>query len=349
MDVNKLEDLKEIAYKNADAESYSVFLATLIWKAIPQNIKAKLTQDANGTVLLDDTKVLDILKDILPKFVGEDEFGKRLADAINARQSDMQDLYDILTVESIKEVVKEENIKLIAEAETEEEVKDTTKDLTDILNKDAVPNILKAIAAKVQGEVKKSNEQLEKIEQTETNLINTATGDDDNAVYNDNPDDDTDTGNQDAGDTGGSSNGDTVSGKDGNKDDNKDSGEEDKTQDDSKTEGKEEVPKAEPDDKSAIAGDDGEVYAESVRVKYAQELYKNFVYRIKNSVSKYVFESLKDGQEVNDTTKAFLGVATYGIITFGYLLDDFGMYPIEEFSKRCEAVLSYSSSGEGDL
>ena len=348
MDVNKLEDLKEIAYKNADAESYSVFLATLIWKAIPQNIKAKLTQDANGTVLLDDTRVLDILKDILPKFVGEDEFGKRLADAINARQSDMQDLYDILTVESIKEVVKEENIKLIAEAETEEEVKDTTKDLTDILNKDAVPNILKAIAAKVQGEVKKSNEQLEKIEQNETNLINTATGDDDNAVYNDNEDDDKDTGDENAGDTGGSSDGNTVSSEDGDKDNNKDSGEEDKAEDNSTNEG-EEVPKDEPDDKSAIAGDDGEVYAESVRVKYAQELYKNFVYRIKNSVSKYVYESLKDGQEVNDTTKAFLGVATYGIITFGYLLDDFGMYPIEEFSKRCEAVLSYSSSGEGDL
>ena len=348
MDVNKLEDLKEIAYKNADAESYSVFLATLVWKAIPQNIKAKLTQDANGTVLLDDTRVLDILKDILPKFVGEDEFSKRLSDAINARQSDMQELYDILTVESIKEVVKEENIKLIAEAETEEEVKDTTKDLTDILNKDAVPNILKAIAAKVQGEVKKSNEQLEKIEQNETNLINTATGDDDNAVYNDNEDDDTDTGSQDAGDTSGSGDGNSVSGEDDNKDDNKDSGEENQTEDNSTNEG-EEVPKDEPDDKSAIAGDDGEVYAESVRVKYAQELYKNFVYRIKNSVSKYVFESLKDGQEVNDTTKALLGVATYGIITFGYLLDDFGMYPIEEFSKRCEAVLSYSSSGEGDL
>ena len=346
MDVNKLEDLKEIAYKNADAESYSVFLATLVWKAIPQNIKAKLTQDASGTVLLDDTRVLDILKDILPKFVGEDEFSKRLSDAINARQSDMQELYDILTVESIKEVVKEENIKLIAEAETEEEVKDTTKDLTDILNKDAVPNILKAIAAKVQGEVKKSNEQLEKIEQTETNLINTATGDDDNAVYNDN---DTDTGSQDANDTSGSSNGDTVPNKDGNSASNEDDNKENKDKDTTEGEGETEIPKDEPDDKSAIAGEDGEVYSESVRVKYAQELYKNFVYRIKNSVSKYVFESLKDGQEVNDTTKAFLGVATYGIITFGYLLDDFDIYPIEEFSKRCEAVLSYSSAGEGDL
>nr|DAT92033.1 MAG TPA: hypothetical protein [Caudoviricetes sp.] len=346
MDVNKLEDLKEIAYKNADAESYSVFLATLVWKAIPQNIKAKLTQDANGTVLLDDTKVLDILKDILPKFVGEDEFSKRLSDAINARQSDMQELYDILTVESIKEVVKEENIKLIAEAENEEEVKDTTKDLTDILNKDAVPNILKAIAAKVQGEVKKSNEQLEKIEQTETNLINTATGDDDNAVYNDN---DTDTGSENANDTSGSSNGNTVPNKDGNSASNEDDNKENKDKDTTEGEGETEVPKDEPNDKSAIAGEDGEVYSESVRVKYAQELYKNFVYRIKNSVSKYVYESLKDGQEVNDTTKAFLGVATYGIITFGYLLDDFDIYPIEEFSKRCEAVLSYSSSGEGDL
>ena len=346
MDVNKLEDLKEIAYKNADAESYSVFLATLVWKAIPQNIKAKLTQDANGTVLLDDTKVLDILKDILPKFVGEDEFSKRLSDAINARQSDMQELYDILTVESIKEVVKEENIKLIAEAENEEEVKDTTKDLTDILNKDAVPNILKAIAAKVQGEVKKSNEQLEKIEQTETNLINTATGDDDNAVYNDN---DTDTGSQDADDTSSSSNGNTVPNKDGSSASNEDDNKENKDKDTTEGEGETEIPKDEPDDKSAIAGEDGEVYSESVRVKYAQELYKNFVYRIKNSVSKYVYESLKDGQEVNDATKAFLGVATYGIITFGYLLDDFDIYPIEEFSKRCEAVLAYSSSGEGDL
>ncbi len=346
MDVNKLEDLKEIAYKNADAESYAVFLATLVWKAIPQNIKAKLTQDANGTVLLDDTRVLDILKDILPKFVGEDEFGKRLSDAINARQSDMQELYDILTVESIKEVVKEENIKLIAEAENEEEVKDTTKDLTDILNKDAVPNILKAIAAKVQGEVKKSNEQLEKIEQNETNLINTATGDDDNAVYNDN---DTDTGSQDADDTSGSSNGDTVPSENDNSTSNEDDNKENKDKDTKGSEGETEVPKDEPDSKSAIAGDDGEVYAESVRIKYAQELYKNFVYRIKNSVSKYVYESLKDGQEVNDTTKAFLGVATYGIITFGYLLDDFDIYPIEEFAKRCEAVLSYSSAGEGDL
>ena len=346
MDVNKLEDLKEIAYKNADVESYSVFLATLVWKAIPQNIKAKLTQDANGTVLLDDTKVLDILKDILPKFVGEDEFSKRLSDAINTRQSDMQELYDILTVESIKEVVKEENIKLIAEAENEEEVKDTTKDLTDILNKDAVPNILKAIAAKVQGEVKKSNEQLEKIEQNETNLINTATGDDDNAVYNDN---DTDTGSQDADDTSGSSNGYTVPSENDNSTSSEDDNKENKDKDTEGSEGETEVPKDEPDNKSAIAGDDGEVYAESVRVKYAQELYKNFVYRIKNSVSKYVFESLKDGQEVNDTTKAFLGVATYGIITFGYLLDDFDIYPIEEFAKRCEAVLSYSSSGEGDL
>ena len=346
MDVNKLEDLKEIAYKNADAESYAVFLATLVWKAIPQNIKAKLTQDANGTILLDDTKVLDILKDILPKFVGEDEFSKRLSDAINARQSDMQELYDILTVESIKEVVKEENIKLIAEAENEEEVKDTTKDLTDILNKDAVPNILKAIAAKVQGEVKKSNEQLEKIEQTETNLINTATGDDDNAVYNDN---DTDTGSQDADDTSSSSNGNTVPNKDGSSASGEDDNKENKDKDTTEGEGETEIPKDEPDDKSAIAGEDGEVYSESVRVKYAQELYKNFVYRIKNSVSKYVYESLKDGQEVNDTTKAFLGVATYGIITFGYLLDDFDIYPIEEFSKRCEAVLSYSSSGEGDL
>lgn len=346
MDVNKLEDLKEIAYKNADAESYAVFLATLVWKAIPQNIKAKLTQDANGNTLLDDTRVLDILKDILPKFVGEDEFSKRLSDAINARQSDMQELYDILTVESIKEVVKEENIKLIAEAENEEEVKDTTKDLTDILNKDAVPNILKAIAAKVQGEVKKSNEQLEKIEQNETNLINTATGDDDNAVYNDN---DTDTGSQNADDTSGSSNGDTVSSENDNSTSSENDNKENKDKDTEGSEGETEVPKAEPDDKSAIAGDDGEVYAESVRVKYAQELYKNFVYRIKNSVSKYVYESLKDGQEVNDTTKAFLGVATYGIITFGYLLDDFDIYPIEEFAKRCEAVLSYSSSGEGEL
>jgi len=123
--------------------------------------------------------------------------------------------------------IKEENIKLIAEAENEEEVKDTTKDLTDILNKDAVPNILKAIAAKVQGEVKKSNEQLEKIEQTETNLINTATGDDDNAVYNDN---DTDTGSQDANDTSGSSNGDTVPNKDGNSASNEDDNKENKGQ-----------------------------------------------------------------------------------------------------------------------
>ena len=164
MNPEALQDIKEIAYRNADNESYSVFLATTVWKAIPQNIKDKLTKDKDGNVVVNDADALSILQGVLPNIIGEEELKNKIESTYKDKDLDLQELYDLMTFEELKDVVKEEKVQLIAEADTEEEVKDTTKDLTDILNKDAVPNILKVIASTVQKEVKKSNEELEKME-----------------------------------------------------------------------------------------------------------------------------------------------------------------------------------------
>ena len=157
MNPEALQDIKEIAYRNADSESYAVFLATTVWKAIPQNIKDKLTKDKDGNVVVNDVDALTILQGVLPNIIGEEELKNLIESTYKDKDLDLQELYDLMTFEELKDVVKEEKVQLIAEADTENEVKDSTKDLTDILNKDAVPNILKVIASTVQKEVKKYN------------------------------------------------------------------------------------------------------------------------------------------------------------------------------------------------
>jgi hypothetical protein len=348
MNPEALQDIKEIAYRNADNESYSVFLATTVWKAIPQNIKDKLTKDKDGNVTINDADALSILQGVLPNIIGEEELKNLIENAYKDKDLDLQELYDLMSFEELKDVVKEEKVQLIAEADTEEEVKDTTKDLTDILNKDAVPNILKVIASTVQKEVKKSNEELEKIEADEVSLINTSKGEEDgdddvNGAFNDNPDEDGanvgDDENQTSDNTDGNESGnpddDTVSDKGNSEGDSK----ENQTQDDT----------ASTEEESPTAGEDGELYSEVVRVKYHNELYKNLVYRVKNSVSKYVYSSLANGENVNERTKLSLAIASYGIITFGYLLDYLNVMGIPEYASRAEAVLSYSKEGEGDI
>lgn len=348
MNPEALQDIKEIAYRNADNESYSVFLATTVWKAIPQNIKDKLTKDKDGNVTINDADALSILQGVLPNIIGEEELKNLIENAYKDKDLDLQELYDLMSFEELKDIVKEEKVQLIAEADTEEEVKDTTKDLTDILNKDAVPNILKVIASTVQKEVKKSNEELEKIEADEVSLINTSKGEEDgdddvNGAFNDNPDEDGanvgDDENQTSDNTDGNESGnpddDTVSDKGNSEGDSK----ENQTQDDT----------ASTEEESPTAGEDGELYSEVVRVKYHNELYKNLVYRVKNSVSKYVYQSLENGEDVNERTKLSLAIASYGIITFGYLLDYLNVMGIPEYASRAEAVLSYSKEGEGDI
>ena len=348
MNPEALQDIKEIAYRNADNESYSVFLATTVWKAIPQNIKDKLTKDKDGNVAINDADALSILQGVLPNIIGEEELKNLIENAYKDKDLDLQELYDLMSFEELKDVVKEEKVQLIAEADTEEEVKDTTKDLTDILNKDAVPNILKVIASTVQKEVKKSNEELEKIEADEVSLINTSKGEEDgdddvNGAFNDNPDEDGanvgDDENQTSDNTDGNESGnpddDTVPDKGNSEGDSK----ENQTQDDT----------ASTEEESPTAGEDGELYSEVVRVKYHNELYKNLVYRVKNSVSKYVYQSLANGEDVNERTKLSLAIASYGIITFGYLLDYLNVMGIPEYASRAEAVLSYSKEGEGDI
>ena len=344
MNPEALQDIKEIAYRNADNESYSVFLATTVWKAIPQNIKDKLTKDKDGNVVVNDADALSILQGVLPNIIGEEELKNLIESTYKDKDLDLQELYDLMTFEELKDVVKEEKVQLIAEADTEEEVKDTTKDLTDILNKDAVPNILKVIANTVQKEVKKSNEELEKIEADEVSLINTSKGEEDgdddvNGAFNDNPDDDggdtNDGQNQTSDNTDGNEpsnpDDDTVSGEGDNKDNSQKGDEKNK------------------EEENPTAGEDGELYSEVVRVKYHNELYKNLVYRVKNSVSKYVYKSLENGEDVNDRTQLCLAIASYGIITFGYLLDYLNVMGIPEYASRAEAVLSYSKEGEGDI
>lgn len=348
MNPEALQDIKEIAYRNADNESYSVFLATTVWKAIPQNIKDKLTKDKDGNVTINDADALSILQGVLPNIIGEEELKNLIENAYKDKDLDLQELYDLMSFEELKDVVKEEKVHLIAEADTEEEVKDTTKDLTDILNKDAVPNILKVIASTVQKEVKKSNEELEKIEADEVSLINTSKGEEDgdddvNGAFNDNPDEDGANAGDDENQTSDNTDGnessnpddDTVPDKGNSEGDSK----ENQTQDDT----------ASTEEESPTAGEDGELYSEVVRVKYHEELYKNLVYRVKNSVSKYVYQSLENGEDVNERTKLSLAIASYGIITFGYLLDYLNVMGIPEYASRAEAVLSYSKEGEGDI
>lgn len=348
MNPEALQDIKEIAYRNVEAESYSVFLATTIWKAIPQNIKDKLTKDKDGNVVVNDVDALSMLQGVLPNIIGEEELKNLIENAYKDKDLDLQELYDLMTFEELKDVVKEENVTLIAEADTEEEVKDTTKDLTDILNKDAVPNILKVIANTVQKEVKKSNEELEKIEADEVSLINTSKGeegeDDINGAFNDNPDE----GDGTDGDGENQTSDNTNDGGDSNPDDNSVSGE-NGTEDNSKENKKNDGAPNESEKESPIAGEDGELYSEAVRVKHHAELYKNLVYRVKNSVSKYVYSSLQGGEEVNEKTEKALAIAAYGIITFGYLLDFLNVMTITEYAGRAEAVLTYSKEGEGDI
>ena len=348
MNPEALQDIKEIAYRNADNESYSVFLATTVWKAIPENIKNKLTKDKDGNVVVNDADALSILQGVLPNIIGEEELKNLIENAYKDKDLDLQELYDLMTFEELKDVVKEEKVQLIAEADTEDEVKDTTKDLTDILNKDAVPNILKVIASTVQKEVKKSNEELEKIEADEVSLINTSKGeengdDDVNGAFND----DTDEDGADAGDDEGETSNDTYDDESSNTDAN--SGSSEDGSEDNNEEDKEENNSSSTEEESPTAGEDGELYSEVVRVKYHKELYDNLVYRVKNSVSKYVYKSLTNGEDVNERTKLSLAIASYGIITFGYLLDYLNVMGIPEYAERAEAVLSYSKEGEGDI
>lgn len=349
MNPEALQDIKEIAYRNADSESYAVFLATTVWKAIPQNIKDKLTKDKDGNVVVNDVDALTILQGVLPNIIGEEELKNLIESTYKDKDLDLQELYDLMTFEELKDVVKEEKVQLIAEADTENEVKDSTKDLTDILNKDAVPNILKVIASTVQKEVKKSNEELEKIEADEVSLINTSKGeegngdDDVNGAFNDNPDEDGANTNDDQSQVTDNTNDDEPSNSNDNPDATEGSSEggnqEDKTNNDKPTS----------EEESPTAGEDGELYSEAVRVKYHTELYKNLVYRVKNSVSKYVYNSLANGEDVNERIKLSLAIASYGIITFGYLLDYLNVMGVPEYASRAEAVLSYSKEGEGDI
>ena len=189
----------------------------------------------------------------------------------------------------------------------------------------------------------------EKIEADEVSLINTSKGeegngdDDVNGAFNDNPDEDGTNTNDDQSQVTDNTNDGEPSNSNDNPDATEGSGEgdnqEDKTNNDKPTS----------EEESPTAGEDGELYTESVRVKYHTELYKNLVYRVKNSVSKYVYNSLANGEDVNERTKLSLAIASYGIITFGYLLDYLNVMGVPEYASRAEAVLSYSKEGEGDI
>ena len=120
MNPEALQDIKEIAYRNADNESYSVFLATTVWKAIPQNIKDKLTKDKDGNVTINDADALSILQGVLPNIIGEEELKNLIENAYKDKDLDLQELYDLMSFEELKDVVKEEKVQLIAEAYTEE-------------------------------------------------------------------------------------------------------------------------------------------------------------------------------------------------------------------------------------
>ena len=91
MNPEALQDIKEIAYRNADSESYAVFLATTVWKAIPQNIKDKLTKDKDGNVVVNDVDALTILQGVLPNIIGEEELKNLIESTYKEKELDLKD------------------------------------------------------------------------------------------------------------------------------------------------------------------------------------------------------------------------------------------------------------------
>ena len=323
-----LQNAREIAY-NATEDTYGITLSTLIYRFIPESVKSKLFTDelVEGDTRITKEMILPQLADLIERIIPRDEFMKRIQDEVNDGDLELEEIFRLLTLEGVVEASEDTRVNLIAEAETQEEIDNNVKDLTDMLGKDKIPNIIQTIADTVAKEIKKSNKELKDIEESEVNLVLTTS---DSSIIDGNDDpyniaggvtDDSDT---DPSTTEDDSN-------DGNQDDSENAGS--KNQDETEEESQEPTPEA-------IAGENGEMYSEEFQLKYAEELNSNIVYRVKNTVSKAFYKLTEDEHFTeNPYFSTQMLALSYCSILFILMLDELDIMDKDESLARFDSMM----------
>lgn len=336
----ELNGARENAYSHVD-DTYAITLASIVCRFMPDSIKSKLISpdeynQEDGR--LSQEMYIRELASVIDKVLPREEFKERIEKKLNSFDLDLEEAFRLLTVDEIVNTAEDTRVTLIAEADTKEDVQNNVKDLTDMLSKENIPNIIKTIADTVSKELQQSNKELKNIEDTEVKLVISTTDSpatEDASVNNDpygilaggNLDDDSDI----------DTTSDTSDSDDSGEDNSENGSNEDK-------DGTEETPEDDGEDADVpevIAGEDGETYSEAVRIKYAEALNSNLVYRIKNATSKlfYAVNKDSDGEPIPVFENKIIGIA-YGMIVFGFIVDLLGILPKEELADRFDAIVS---------
>lgn len=314
----QLENAKSIAYNNFT--SFNVVLSDIVMKLIPEETKAKLKI---GTEI-EENSFRTLLGNVIGSIITREEFEAGVAKNLEKVNIDHEKLYALLTINESFDSTTEAAYRLIAEAETPESAKDVMIQVTDILKKENIPNIVDSIASIITKEVKKSNAELDDIETKETELnINTdnsgtaLTDDplnivDDTLIEDDEPESKEGEGNASDPDASHIQTDDVP--------DSTDPEEEDDTEN------------------KAIQGEEGELYSEAVRYKYAECLNTNIVYRLRNAVSKYYYNIAKDNPEGDKQVENTTIAIAHALVILGIFLSQYGIMEPEVFAAKAEKV-----------
>lgn len=331
--MENIQNARLIEYGKCD-KSYGTCMADLAIKFMPPQVFNKFAVDSEEA---DDAKLtrcelLSALADIIPNVVPKEYLQSKISELTGEYQMDLEEAYRLLTVESLIETSEEVRVNLIAEADTQEKVQNNIKDLGDILKKDNIPNIIQTIAKTVSKEIQKSNQEMNDIETKETELVLSTTpeGEGDGGEQPIDPFNILDDGGVPEPDDSNNTQDNPENNGDANTSDNQ-------TQDDTNSEGEPEEETSEIPEE--ISGDEGELYSEAIRNKYAEALNSNIVYRIKNAVSKSFYKMSQEGEVNPKMTNLILGVA-YGLIVFGYMLVSMRIITPEEYSSKVEVALA---------
>lgn len=336
--MENIQNARLIEYGKND-KSYGICMADLAIKFMPPQVfdKFAVEDGVEDATKLTRSELLGALADIIPKVVSKDELQRKISELTAEYQLDLEDAYKLLTVESLIETTEEVRVNLIAEADTQEKVQNNIKDLGDILKKDNIPNIIQTIAKTVSKEIQKSNQEMNDIETKETELVLSTT-----------PEGEGDGGEQPIDpfnilDDGGVPEPDDNNSNQANPEDNGD-GDNTSTQVQDNPDNKGESEEETSEIPEEISGEDGELYSEAVRSKYAESLNSNIVYRIKNAVSKSFYQMSQEGEVNPKMANLILGVA-YGLIVFGYTLVSMRIVTPEEYSSQVEVALVGDENG----
>lgn len=316
----QLENAKNIAYKNFT--SFNVVLSDIIMKLIPEETKAKL---GIGTEV-DESSFRTLLGDIIGNIITREEFEAGVAKNLEKVDIDHEKIYALLTINESFNSTTEAAYRLIAEADTPESAKDVMVQVTDILKKDNIPNIVDSIASIITKEVKKSNAELDDIETKETELnINT---DNSGTSLTDDPLNIVDDTAVEGGDDGDASDPNASSVQTDDVPDSTDPEEEDDTEN------------------KAIQGEEGELYSEAVRCKYAECLNTNIVYRLRNAVSKYYYNIAKNNPEGDKQVENTTIAIAHALVILGIFLSQYGLMEPEVFAAKAEKVFGDNNENQ---